>query len=46
MVVHAFDPNAWEAKADGSQIKASLVYIVSSRPAGAIGRLLEDAHIP
>jgi hypothetical protein len=32
-MVHAYDPSTWEAEAEGSQFKASLGYIMSSRPA-------------
>lgn len=31
MVVHAFDPNTWETKADTFQIKNSPVHTVNSR---------------
>jgi hypothetical protein len=33
LVVQTFNPNTWEAEADISEFKASLVYRVSSRTA-------------
>ena len=42
MVVDIFDPSTWEAEAGGwiSELKASLVYRVSSRPARVTQRNL------
>ena len=38
MVAHTFNPNTWEAKADGFEFEASLVYRVSSKTARATQR--------
>lgn len=34
-VVHTSNPSAWEAEAKNPSSKASLIYVVSSRPAKA-----------
>jgi hypothetical protein len=36
MAKHVFNPSTWKRQADHFQIKASLVYVMNSRPARAM----------